>query len=101
MYNKIPASQHDLSRQLLRSATSIGANVKEGSKAISGAEFNNKMSIALKEANETEYWLELMSATNIIDKKSSEQLLKSCSELCKILNAIVKTTLHNSIPNKR
>lgn len=83
--------EYILSKQLLRSGTSIGANVKEGIKSISKAEFKCKMSIALKEANETEYWIELMSATDILNKEAAKPLLDDCKELCRILNSIVKT----------
>ena len=84
--------EYIIGKQLLRSGTSIGANVKEGIKAISRADFRNKMSIALKEANECEYWLELMVKSEVVSKDEVCELLKDCKELCKILGAIVKTT---------
>ncbi|MDU6039106.1 MAG: four helix bundle protein [Clostridium butyricum] len=79
-----------LSRQLLRSGTSIGANVKESINAISRADFRNKMSIALKEADETEYWIELIIESNILNEELAFKMLDECKEICKILNSIVK-----------
>ncbi|MDD3223269.1 MAG: four helix bundle protein [Clostridium sp.] len=84
--------EYILSKQLLRSGTSIGANVKEGIKGISKADFRNKMSIALKEANETEYWLELIVEAKILERSEIDTLLKECKEICKILTCIVKTS---------
>lgn len=84
-----------LSKQILRSGTSIGANIKEGLEAQSKRDFLNKMNIALKEASETEYWLELLIATKYIDATASKTLLVECKELNKILNIIVKTTKKN------
>lgn len=79
-----------MSKQLLRSGTSIGANVKEGINGFSKADFRYKMSIALKEANETEYWLELLIKSKIIAENESDLVLENCRELCRILNSIVK-----------
>ncbi|MGO5065337.1 four helix bundle protein [Clostridium sporogenes] len=87
--------EYVLSKQLLRSGTSIGANVKEGIKAISKADFRNKMSIALKEANETEYWLELMLESKILQKDDIKMILQDCKEICRILSSIVKTSSNN------
>lgn len=91
-YLKLNKRQYVLANQLLRSGTSIGANVKEGINAISKADFRNKMSIALKEANEAEYWLELILYSKIIDKADIIELINECKELCKILNSIVKNS---------
>ncbi len=86
-------NEYIIFRQLLRSGTSIGANVKEGIHAQSKKDFLSKMNIALKEASETEYWLELLIATEyLIDK----DILFDCLEIKKILHSIVKTT-KNSI----
>ena len=87
--------EYIISKQVLRSGISIGANVKEGQEAQSKRDFLNKMNIALKEASETEYWLELLIATNYIDVNASEKLIIKCKELNKILNSIVKTTKKN------
>lgn len=82
--------EYVISNQLLRSGTSIGANVKEGLRGQSKRDFLAKMNIALKEANETEYWLELLIITKYI--KSDSKVLTECKEICKMLNSIVKTT---------
>lgn len=86
-----------LSKQLLRSGTSIGANIKEGIRGQSVKDFRSKLAIALKEASETEYWLELLSETNYIDAKQYESLDKDCVELIKILTAILNTSERNTI----
>jgi four helix bundle protein len=67
----------------------------EGLEVQSRRDFLNKMNIALKEASETEYWLELLIATKYIDANASEKLITKCKELNKILNSIVKTTKKN------
>ena len=79
-----------LGKQILRSGTSIGANVKEAIRGQTDADFFAKMNIALKEASETEYWIELLYATNIINKNCYFSLLNDCQELIKILTAILK-----------
>ncbi len=81
-----------LSKQVLRSGTSIGANVKEGLFAQSKKDFLSKMNIALKESSETMYWLELLVATDYIDANLSKTIIIECEELSKILVSIVKTT---------
>ena len=81
-----------LSKQVLRSGTSIGANVKEAIRGQSKPDFNSKMNIALKEASETEYWLELLFETDYIDKSQFESMINDCIELIKILTAIIKTS---------
>ena len=82
--------EYILSKQFLRSGTSIGANIKEGIYAQSKADFASKLSIAKKEAAETEYWLELMAAAEILSIKESESMLADCRELLRILIAITK-----------
>lgn len=81
-----------LSKQILKSGTSIGANLSEANGAISKAEFSAKISIAFKEAKETEYWLQLLYETKFIDKKSFDSIHHDCQELCKMLFSILKTT---------
>jgi len=83
--------EYVLSKQLLRSGTSIGANVKEAIRGQSKADFYAKMNIALKEASETEYWLEILNETDYIDKDSFESIYSDCQELIKILISITKT----------
>jgi len=80
-----------LSKQLVRSATSIGANVEEALAAQSRKDFLSKMSIASKEARETRYWLRLMAASNIGEEDYSH-LLEKVEELIRMLTSIVKTT---------
>ncbi|MBK7393932.1 MAG: four helix bundle protein [Chloracidobacterium sp.] len=84
--------EYVLSRQVLRSGTSIGALVREAEYGISKADFRNKMSIALKEANETEYWLLILRDTDYINEKTFRSLSVDCVELIKMLIATVKTT---------
>ena len=81
-----------LSKQILRSGTSIGANVREAIRGQSDADFGAKMNIALKEASETEYWLELMQESEYISFDEGEVMLAYCRELLRILMAIVKTS---------
>lgn len=89
-----------MSRQVLKSGTSIGANIKEALQGQSKRDFLSKMNIALKEASETDYWLKLLIATNYINK-GAESILKDCLELNKMLISIVKTTKEQlSIENK-
>ena len=80
-----------LSKQVLRSGTSIGANVKEAIRGQSTADFIAKMNIALKEASETEYWLELLTDTDYLSHSMSDSILSDCVELIKLLTAIIKT----------
>lgn len=84
--------EYVLSKQLLRSGTSIGANVKEAIRGQSKADFVAKMSIALKEASETEYWLELLYETDFIDKKQFDSIYADNNELLKLLMSIVKSS---------
>ena len=84
-----------LSKQLLRSGTSIGALVKEAEHAQSKADFLNKMNIALKEANETEYWLMLLKDTGYISESEFDSIINDCSTILKLLISIVKSTKEN------
>ncbi|MDD4606125.1 MAG: four helix bundle protein [Dysgonamonadaceae bacterium] len=81
-----------MSKQILKSGTSIGALVREAEFAHSKLDFINKLSIALKEANETTYWLSLLNDTNYIEEKLFDSLQKDCKELISILISIIKTT---------
>ncbi|MBQ8074983.1 MAG: four helix bundle protein [Oscillospiraceae bacterium] len=83
--------EYILSKQLLRCGTSIGANVKEAVCGQTPADFYAKMNISLKETSETEYWLELLHESGILDDKSFESIYSDCKELLKILTAITKT----------
>lgn len=83
--------EYVLSKQLLKSGTSIGANVKEAIRGQSKADFYAKMNIALKEASETEYWLEILYETDYLEKALFESIYTDCEELIKILISISKT----------
>ena len=81
-----------LSKQLLRSGTSIGANVAEAQKAQTRPDFNAKMNIALKEANETEYWLKLLYKTEYLTESEFDNIGKDIKEIIAILVSICKKT---------
>ena len=81
-----------LSKQILKSGTSVGANIKEAIRAQTKKDFISKMNISLKEISETEYWLELLCKTEFITKKQYQNLHKDCIEIIKILTAIVKSS---------
>ncbi|WP_066688437.1 four helix bundle protein [Christensenella intestinihominis] len=87
--------EYVLFKQLLRSGTSIGANIQEALNGQSKRDFLSKMNIALKEAGETQYWLRLLTATEILTEKESRSILDDCTELLKMLTSIVKTTSSN------
>lgn len=84
-------NEFEISKQLLRSGTSIGANVEEGLAGYSNKDFAAKMAIASKEARETKYWLMLLERSEHF-KMDVKQHLKDCEELIRMLTAIVKTT---------
>lgn len=84
-----------LSKQLVRSGTSIGANISEALQAASKRDFVNKMNISLKEAQETEYWLRLLHETHYLSEKEFQSLYEDSVELIKMLTAIVKTSRTN------
>ncbi len=86
-----------ISKQLLRSGTSIGANVSEALRGVSRRDFGNKMAIALKEANETEYWLKLLHSTDYLDGNKYNSIMSDCVELSRILIPIVKKTLESRL----
>ena len=88
--------EYVLSKQMLRSGTSIGAMMREAKFAQSRADFVNKASIALKEANETLYWIELLHDSEYIDDLSFNSLHQEADELTAILASIVKTTKENT-----
>ena len=88
--------EYELSVQMLNSGTSIGANVKEAIRGQSTKDFRAKLNIALKEASETEYWLELLVETDYIDQKQFDSIYNDCIELIKILTAILKASEDNS-----
>lgn len=83
--------EYTLSEQLLRAATSIGANVHEASNAQSKKDFISKMYVAYKEATETEYWIRLLKETDYFTSAEGDSLLMDCVELKRILTAILKS----------
>ncbi|HEX8329829.1 MAG TPA: four helix bundle protein [Hymenobacter sp.] len=86
-----------LTKQLLRSGTSIGANVEEAIGGISRADFSAKISIAYKEARETSYWLKLLRATEYLTEESFHSVHNDCEEVCRILRAILNTTRRSDL----
>ena len=97
LYKYLVAEKREtvMSKQLLRCGTSIGANIREAEQAQSRADFLNKQNIALKEANEAEYWLELLMKTEYITPKEYESINADCTELNKLLISIIKSTKLN------
>lgn len=85
-------NEYILSKQLIRSGTSIGANVREATVSQSKKEFIAKMNIALKEAYESEYWLELLFETDYLSKSEFDSIKNDCSEINKLLISIIKTS---------
>ena len=87
--------EYVISHQLLKSGTSVGANVEEAQGAISKAEFIAKVQISLKEAKETKYWLRLIKDAEVYKSDQLEQLLKDCSEIIIIITSILKSSKEN------
>ena len=100
LYKLLSANRKEfiLSKQVLRSGTSIGANVREALNAESDADFVHKLAIAQKECDETCYWLELLNETEFINEAEFESINNDASELLKIIRSIILTTkkIHNS-----
>jgi four helix bundle protein len=84
--------EYILSKQLLRSGTAIGALIREAEHGESKADFIHKMAIAQKEANETEYWIEILFQSNYIDQVQYHSIFKDCEEIRKMLASIILTT---------
>ena len=87
--------EYVLSKQVLRSETSIGANITEANQAQSKADFIHKFSIAHKEAFETEYWISLLRDSEYITSVQAESILKDCQEIQKLLTKSIKTSKSN------
>ncbi|MCB0726168.1 MAG: four helix bundle protein [Ignavibacteriae bacterium] len=99
LYLRNEKKEFQLSKQILRSGTSIGANVEEALGGQSKKDFLNKISIAYKEARETNYWIRLLNDTGFIDKEMYDSIVKDSYELLKILSKIqitVKEQIRNS-----
>ncbi len=91
---------YKLADQILRSGTSIGANVEEAEGGFTKKDFNAKIGIAYKEARETRYWLKLLFATGYLEEKLYISLLNDCVEIIRILASIQKTTKRNLNDNR-
>lgn len=91
-YLQTEHKEHVLSKQILRSGTSIGANVAEAQQAQSKPDFVSKLSIALKEAKETDYWLRLLHATEYLRNAQFDSIISDCDEIESLLVSIVKTS---------
>ena len=87
--------EYIMSKQILRSGTSVGANIAEGVEAQSKKDFISKLSIALKEANETKYWLRLLMASDYIDSNVGNNLKEELLEIIRILTSILKKSREN------
>lgn len=87
--------EYVLSKQILRSGTSIGANISEAQQGQSKKDFLMKMNISLKECSETKYWIELLTATDYLDEKMHKSIYQDCIELEKLLTSIVRKTAEN------
>jgi len=97
LYQYLCNEKHEyvLSKQILRSGTSIGANARESVNAQSKLDFINKINIALKESNETEYWLELLHATDYIDDNQFASIIEDNNNITGTLINIIKSTKQN------
>jgi four helix bundle protein len=84
-----------LSKQVMKSGTSIGANIEESAHAQSRIDFVHKLSIAQKEASETNYWIRLLRDTGYVNAKLADSLLSDCEELQKLLTSSIKTAKRN------
>ena len=91
-YLRTKKKEYVLSKQTLRSGTSIGANIAESQHAQSKADFISKLEIALKETSETKYWLRLMKETGLLSPSEFDSIFPDCIELEKLLVSIIKTT---------
>jgi four helix bundle protein len=99
--DQTPGVSRTLAHQLLRSGTSVGANVEEGQASQSRADFVAKYSIACKEARETHYWLRLLSTSEIVTVRKLGSLIDESNQLVAILTAIIKTTRRNTTKSNR
>ena len=93
-YLRTSKKEYVMSKQVLRSGTSIGANVAEAQQAQSRADFLSKLNIALKETTETKYWLRLLKETDYLEAVEYQSIYKDCVEIEKILVSIVKSIRH-------
>ena len=92
--------EYDLASQILKSGTSIGTKVREALRGQSRANFRAKMNISLREANETQYWIELLRRAGYLSEGEHQSIFNDCTSLCKLLMSIVKST-SQSIENDK
>lgn len=92
VYLRKTHSEYIISQQLIRSGTAVGALIREAEFAESRKDFIHKLSIGLKEANESDYWLDILQTTGFITMKKYDSLKKDCIELLKLLTASIKTS---------
>ncbi|MBD3638352.1 MAG: four helix bundle protein [Crocinitomicaceae bacterium] len=90
--------EYDLTRQLIRSSTSVGANSEEGVGGYSRKDFSAKLGIAYKEARESRFWLRLMRDSGLVDRKITDPFITEADELAKILFTIIRTTKKSKFP---
>ncbi len=100
MLDQTPGVSRTLANQLLRSGTSIGANVEEGQGSQSRADFIAKYSIACKEARETHYWLRLLAASEVVSQSQVANLVDEVNQIVSILTTIIKKCRSNNIERK-
>ena len=93
LYKHLTANKQEyvLSKQLLRAGTSIGANICEAEQAQSASDFISKLSISLKESNETDYWLRILYRTEYLNNLEYSSIIADCRDLTKILTSIIKS----------
>lgn len=99
--DQTPGVSRTLANQLLRSGTSIGANVEEGQGSQSRADFIAKYSIACKEARETHYWLRLLAACEIVQKSQLDDLIEEVNQIVAILTSIIKKCRANNLEKRK
>ena len=101
LYKCLRDERHEtvMSKQILRSGTSIGANASEAVAAESAEDFIHKLTISLKEANETKYWILLLHRTNFISEDEFKSIMSGCQELRKLIGSIVSSTKRNRSRN--
>ncbi len=102
LFKVLTADRHEfiISKQIARSGTSIGANVTEAEYSMSKKEFLQKMNLALKEAQETKYWLYVLLNSDYINTREYESINSECCELCAMLISIINTTKRNLVNEK-
>ena len=101
LYQNLTREKHEyiLSKQLIRSGTSVGANTAEGVAGQSKKDFSHYMNIGYKESRETYFWLSLLKTTGYLTSEKADPVLSLCDEVIRILCAILKTTNENSLKN--